>query len=443
MRVLVLSLFVGVALAAPQGYNYQLNPGANHNAGFPFEQLQRFANQQGHSELSIGQANGNNGSPLQLGQQLSSYEQHQQVQQPQQQVLTTEHLQPPALPQPQLQLQPQPQLAPQPQPQPLPQLAPQPQPQLLPQLAPQPQPQPLPQLAPQPQPQLLPQLAPQPQPQPLPQLAPQPQPQLLPQLAPPLQRQPLPQLAPQPQPQPLPQLAPQPQPQLLPQLAPQPQPQPLPQLAPQPQPQPLPQLAPQPQPQLLPQLSPQLPPQPQPHFQPTNAHINVPAPAKYKKEFYYLSAPRENFELPHDFQDQLKSFKKNLRVIFVKAPEHTGIENAALQLVKQSRQSNTVVYVLTKQHNAADLAKKLDQLRVTAPQKPEVVFVKYRTPEEAELAQRTIQSQYESLDGPNYFNYEGSVPTHNFIGSTEAKGPKKVATNEAVASPLDYLPPAE
>ncbi|XP_053946671.1 uncharacterized protein LOC128855635 [Anastrepha ludens] len=341
LEQLRLSLFVGVALAAPQGYNYQVNPGANNNAGFPFEQLQRFANQQGHSELSIGQANGNNGSPLQLVQQLSSYEQHQQVQQLQQQALIAEQLQPPALPHPQLPLQPQP----------------------------------------------------------------------------------------------------QPQPQPLLQLTSQPQPQPLPQLAPQPQPQPLPQLAPQPQPQPLLQLAPQLPPQPQPHFQP--AHVNVPAPAKYKKEFYFLSSPRENFELPHDFQDQLKSFKKNLRVIFVKAPEHTGIENAALQLVKQSQQSNTVVYVLTKQHNAADLAKKLDQLRVTAPQKPEVVFVKYRTPEEAELAQRTIQSQYESLDGPNYFNYEGSVPTHNFIGSTEAKGPQKVATKEAVASPLDYLPPAE
>lgn len=234
-----------------------------------------------------------------------------------------------------------------------------------------------------------------------------------------------------------------------------PQPEPLPQVQAQPQPQPqfLPQSEPEPAPQTQPQsqffpTSLKLPVQPA-HYQHVSSLPRASEPTYYNKEFYYLSAPQENYEPPQDFDDQLSKLKKNLRIVFIKAPEQNGLEKAVLQLVKDSQQPRTAIYVLTKQHNAAELAEKLQQLPASVQQKPEVVFIKYRTRQEAEHAQRTIQSQYESLSGPNHFNFEGLVTTHNAIGSTAAIEPRQrpaeesAIANAATPSPLDYLPPAE
>ncbi|XP_011181976.2 uncharacterized protein LOC105211958 [Zeugodacus cucurbitae] len=461
MRVLVFSLFVGMALAAPQGYNYQSNYAANTGGALTYPQiqlLQQFASQQEQSVVqqqtvtitepqapvqaqNIAPAGGSHfGNQL---IQLASYgQQQQQVQQPQQlqgvpqgfsqsiqqQIPAVEQqLQPQALPVPQPLAQPQvqPQLQSlQPAPQ-LPQAQPEPQLQLQ-----QPQPQfvPLPQAQPQPQPQ--PQFLAQPQQQP----QAQPQPQFLPQ--------------PQAQPQFVPQLQAQPQPQYQPQPQFVPQPQPQPQFLPQPQALPQSQAEPQQQQSVQYSSAPQPLPQTAQHHAP--AITRAPESAYYNKEYYYLSAPQENYVLPPDFNDQLNKFKKNLRVVFIKSPEQKGLENATLQLVKDNQQPKTAIYVLTKQHSAAELAKKLQQQPASAQQKPEVIFIKYRTPQEAEHAQHTIQSQYESLNGPNHFNFEGGVATHNFIGSTAAIEPRirpveesAGVANAATQSPLDYLPPAE
>lgn len=139
----------------------------------------------------------------------------------------------------------------------------------------------------------------------------------------------------------------------------------------------------------------------------------------FQKEFFYLSAPPEEYEPPKDLDKQLANLKKNLKVVFIKAPENNGLENAALQLAQQSANAQTAIYVLTKQHNAADLAEKLQSIKSAAPQQPEVAFIKYRTQEEAEHAQRVIQAQYEALDGPNHINRPDTGVTHNFVGSTD------------------------
>ncbi|KAM7361118.1 uncharacterized protein ACRADG_009967 [Cochliomyia hominivorax] len=170
----------------------------------------------------------------------------------------------------------------------------------------------------------------------------------------------------------------------------------------------------------------------------------------FQKEFFYLSAPPEEYEPPKDLDKQLASLKKNLRVVFIKAPESNGLEKAALQLAQQSANAQTAIYVLTKQHDAADLAQKLQNIQPSKPQQPEVAFIKYRTQEEAEHAQRIIQAQYEALDGPNHINRPDTGVTHNFVGSVDVgngvESRKSLVDNEDLDSvkPVPkYLPTAD
>lgn len=169
----------------------------------------------------------------------------------------------------------------------------------------------------------------------------------------------------------------------------------------------------------------------------------------FQKEFYYLSAPPEEYEAPKDLDQQLASLKKNLRVVFIKAPESNGLEKAALQLAQQSANAQTAIYVLNKQHDAADLAQKLQTIQTSTPQRPEVAFIKYRTQAEAEHAQRVIQAQYEALDGPNHINRPDTGVTHNFVGATGSSDifePRKsfdVGVKTESAKPVSkYLPAA-
>ncbi|XP_023292423.2 putative mediator of RNA polymerase II transcription subunit 26 [Lucilia cuprina] len=169
----------------------------------------------------------------------------------------------------------------------------------------------------------------------------------------------------------------------------------------------------------------------------------------FQKEFYYLSAPPEEYEPPKDLDKQLAALKKNLRVVFIKAPESNGLENAALQLAQQSANAQTAIYVLTKQHDAAELAQKLQSVQTSTPQRPEVAFIKYRTQEEAEHAQRVIQAQYEALDGPNHINRPDTGVTHNFVGATGTSNgvvPRKSLAvddkTESIKPVSKYLPAA-
>ncbi|XP_036324994.1 putative uncharacterized protein DDB_G0271606 [Rhagoletis pomonella] len=414
-----LSLLVGIAATAPQGYNYQVHIGPNGGGDFTYEQLQllqQFANQQEQSSdqhqvltiteppvpvlsQTVAQPTDNFAAALQQVQQLVRNEQQQLTKQElvSQTVLSQQQTQELAQPVQQQQI-------------------PNTVEPLITFVQIQPQQQTL--FQPQPEPQLQ-------------QAQQQPQSGTQTQLEPVVLQQ---------------QTEQQTQQQLQPQFQTQQQ------MQPELQPQAQPQLEPVQQQQQSVQYSSAQPPPPavEPaQYQPTTVSVETRVPAQYNKEFYYLSAPQEDNELPHDFESQLNKIKKKLRVLFIKAPEQNGLERAALQLAKEAQNSQTAIYVLTKQHNAEDLADKLQQQRVTSPQKPEVVFVKYRTPAEAEQAQRTIQAQYESLNGPNHFNYEGVVPTHNFVGSLADIEPrqrpaKKSAPAEATTvSPVKYLPPAE
>uniref|UniRef100_A0A1I8MQZ4 DUF243 domain-containing protein n=1 Tax=Musca domestica TaxID=7370 RepID=A0A1I8MQZ4_MUSDO len=140
--------------------------------------------------------------------------------------------------------------------------------------------------------------------------------------------------------------------------------------------------------------------------------------AELEKEFYTFSAPEGEFSDPNAAQRVAGSLKQGLRVIFIKGPENSGVEDAALALAKQAAQQQTAIYVLNKQADLGDLANKLNNLGANNSQKPEVHFVKYRTPEDAANAQRAIQSQYDSLGGKSQ-NFNGGVaPVLNFASQS-------------------------
>ncbi|XP_061394668.1 uncharacterized protein LOC133330220 [Musca vetustissima] len=136
--------------------------------------------------------------------------------------------------------------------------------------------------------------------------------------------------------------------------------------------------------------------------------------AELEKEFYTFSAPEGEFNDPHAAERVAGSLNKGLRVVFIKGPENNGLEDAALALAKQAAQQETAIYVLNKQTDLGELANKLNQLGANNNQKPEVHFVKYRTPEDAANAQRAIQSQYDLLGGPSHSVNGGVAPVLNF-----------------------------
>ncbi|XP_037955901.1 uncharacterized protein LOC119685629 [Teleopsis dalmanni] len=162
--------------------------------------------------------------------------------------------------------------------------------------------------------------------------------------------------------------------------------------------------------------------------------------SEFNKEFYSYSAPEHEFD-DGGANDQIaNSLKKNLRVVFIKGPENSGLENAALQLAKSASDDRTAIYVLSKQADVSNLANKLNQLKSSNANKPEVHFVKYRTPADAENAQRTIQSQYDSLPGSSVSNNGGHAPVLDFASKAPIRQSAPAASLPAAPS-SSYIPP--
>lgn len=176
---------------------------------------------------------------------------------------------------------------------------------------------------------------------------------------------------------------------------------------------------------------------------------------EFQKEFYSYAAPEEQFDEGINNQQIADSLKKSLRILFIRTPENRGFEQAALQLAKQSAQQETAIYVLSKQADVTNLAKQLNALKSTSTNKPEVHFVKYRTPQDAANAQLAIQNQYNQLPGASRISNEGSAPVLNFASQSSAPlaAPLPIQSASAARLPssteqlgsgagLDYLPPA-
>ncbi|XP_068152807.1 uncharacterized protein [Drosophila tropicalis] len=151
---------------------------------------------------------------------------------------------------------------------------------------------------------------------------------------------------------------------------------------------------------------------------------NAPAPtAELEKEFFTYTANEQDFDEPQALERVSSALNKALRVVFIKGPENRGLENAALALAKQAAQQETAIYVLNKQADIGDLASKLNAIRSNNNNKPEVHFVKYRTPEDAANAQKAIQSQYDSLGGSSQAHDGGVASALNFASQGAVRQP--------------------
>ncbi|EDV53527.1 uncharacterized protein LOC6555431 [Drosophila erecta] len=169
---------------------------------------------------------------------------------------------------------------------------------------------------------------------------------------------------------------------------------------------------------------------------PSAAATNYAAPqAELQKEYFTYTADERDFAEPAGSQQVSGSLNKALRVIFIKGPENTGLENAAAALAKQAGQQETAIYVLNKQADIGDLSNKLNAIRNNNNNKPEVHFVKYRTPEDAANAQQAIQSQYDQLGGSSTIQNGGVAPVLNFASQPAAQ---QAAAPSAPGS--SYLP---
>ncbi|XP_041449505.1 uncharacterized protein LOC111081859 [Drosophila obscura] len=181
---------------------------------------------------------------------------------------------------------------------------------------------------------------------------------------------------------------------------------------------------------------------------------NYAAPqAELEKEFFTYTADEGDFYDPAASEQVSSALNKALRVVFIKGPENRGLENAALALAKQAAQQETAIYVLNKQADIGDLANKLNSIRSNNNNKPEVHFVKYRTPEDAANAQKAIQGQYDQLGGSSQSTDGGVAPALNFASSAPvpaaapagagiAQGPfVPSGLPEATAPISSYVPP--
>ncbi|KAM7360663.1 uncharacterized protein ACRADG_006770 [Cochliomyia hominivorax] len=162
---------------------------------------------------------------------------------------------------------------------------------------------------------------------------------------------------------------------------------------------------------------------------------------EFDKEFFTFSAPEGEFDDGNAADKIAGTLKKNLRVIFIKGPENAGLENAALQLAKSAANERTAIYVLNKQADIGDLANKLNSLNKNNNNKPEVHFVKYRTPADAENAQRTIQSQYDSLPGSSSSSNGGTAPVLDFASKAPAASSSQSGNGIASGPSNSYIPP--
>ncbi|XP_055384182.1 uncharacterized protein LOC129613891 [Condylostylus longicornis] len=133
------------------------------------------------------------------------------------------------------------------------------------------------------------------------------------------------------------------------------------------------------------------------------------------KQFFIHSAPEEQDEVGGDKVINLGPGRKHYRVVFIKAP-HQGVQGGRVRFIAPANEEKTVIYVLSKKTDLADIAADVQQAH-TEPTKPDVFFIKYKTPEEAAHAQRQIQAQYDQLGGTSQVSDEGVAPVSSVIGA--------------------------
>ncbi|XP_064536798.1 uncharacterized protein TwdlX [Drosophila montana] len=150
------------------------------------------------------------------------------------------------------------------------------------------------------------------------------------------------------------------------------------------------------------------------------SHLANFQPPIISKHFYLHTAPED-----HDDQQIVRYVnvgrpQKNYRVVFINAPASTTSKAKIIANVAPV-EDKTAIYVLSKKSNALDVSAEVVTQR-PANHKPEVYFIKYKTPAEAAHAQQTIQANYDALGGSSQLSDEGIVPVSSVINALGDNG---------------------
>lgn len=109
------------------------------------------------------------------------------------------------------------------------------------------------------------------------------------------------------------------------------------------------------------------------------------------KQFITVAAPEDNDNLERSKHLVIGRPQKNYRVVFIRAPSSSNA-NVKLSAEYAPREEKTVIYVLSKKDSSLEVGD-IATPAPTVPSKPEVFFIKYKTEQEAQHAQRTIQCE--------------------------------------------------
>ncbi|XP_037943750.1 alpha/beta-gliadin A-V [Teleopsis dalmanni] len=165
-------------------------------------------------------------------------------------------------------------------------------------------------------------------------------------------------------------------------------------------------------------------PQPvQNNYQQTFQGYQRPQTAIITKDIYIHSAPEDQEESNLGQQLDSAPIRKNYRIVFIKAPsQNLKLATAALRQAQATHEEKTVIYVLSKKPDLAEVQQQLQQSQAQPKNnKPEVYFIKYKTQEEAQRAQQQIQAQYDALGGSTHISDEGIAPITSVIGNTRGE----------------------
>ncbi|EDW00333.1 GH11915 [Drosophila grimshawi] len=157
------------------------------------------------------------------------------------------------------------------------------------------------------------------------------------------------------------------------------------------------------------------------------SHLANFQPPVISKHFYLHTAPED-----HDDQQIVRYVnvgrpQKNYRVVFINTPASTTSKAKIIANIAPVEEK-TAIYVLAKKSNALDVSAEVVTQRPVS-HKPEVFFIKYKTPAEAAHAQQIIQANYDALGGSSQSTDEGLVPASSVINSLGDNGASGVLSD--------------
>uniref|UniRef100_A0A1I8NZ62 DUF243 domain-containing protein n=2 Tax=Stomoxys calcitrans TaxID=35570 RepID=A0A1I8NZ62_STOCA len=132
------------------------------------------------------------------------------------------------------------------------------------------------------------------------------------------------------------------------------------------------------------------------------------------KQFITVSAPEDQDSLSQTKRLVIGRPQKNYRVVFIKAPASSNA-NVKFSAEYAPQEEKTVIYVLSKKDSSLDVGE-IATPAPTVPSKPEVFFIKYKTEEEAQHAQRQIQAEYDKIEGSSEHTDAGVAPQQSVVG---------------------------